>query len=973
MEVLNRNVLIIMTTAVILCLLTLLGANAATAQDDLIKSEYSYRRYSVNDGLPENYCWDVFQDSKGYIWTATSNGFARYDGQHFKVYWNERQTNVQNVTENREGNITALSFTYYAVLDPVADTLKLINHPEWRLITYSSQYMPTGYFFYKSADSDRKSLFQLSDTGLIKIWEHECLKDIDELRKPYWDKKNRIFYIPAKKYVYIVSEDNNTIRDSIAHQSILTVFPYNNTVGALGTDGIYHLENRKFKRIFEKKLIPNPSGLQAITDSENRLVIRDVTDIYRFDNKYLEHISNNVAFFNIFFDRENNLWTSSYEGLFNLFNLQFRNYTFKDANTIARSLYPDNDKVWIATYNGFLYQIKNDIIKEEKTPRTPDSYFQGKASKVGNHLFFPGGYINGDVLYFDGKKGVWLNLPNMDYYYTLPLDGNTVLFGSNQSIIIYDFTVGKIIRQLPRNALYLQPNCATVDKNGRILIGGSGGITIIEGDSIRLLDRPTDFAACRTITTDKTGKVWAASANKLFTVEGDSIKHQYTFDHLVRGMIITRNDVMIVLTLKGINIKEPGDKEFLYYDKNNGFTGEKIQMSQPIEDADGNIWILSDKTFVRFNPNALLQNQPVPTLYIRQIMTSTDNINWINTKKDENMFGYSNNNIKFQYIGINYSAIENVRYHYRLKGFQNEWSEPTKNREVTFNNLPPGDYVFEIYADAGTDDSRSETQSFAFTIKPAFWQTWWFIAISIMSLMLITAIAAIYYQRRKNAELLQRLSMEKQLNELRIKSIRLKAIPHFNANVLSAIEYYIMNRPKEEANRLLGIYSNFTYQTLREVDKASRSLQEELDYVQMYLQLEKLRFTDKFDYNIEIDQSINKEVQLPNMVLHTYCENAIKHAFATFKSGGTLKITAKQENNTVHIAVEDNGIGRRAAQSNTQVRSTKQGLDILNRQIEIYNSFNKQKIVQRVVDLVNDGIACGTRFILEVPLGFVYK
>jgi sensor histidine kinase YesM len=74
---------------------------------------------------------------------------------------------------------------------------------------------------------------------------------------------------------------------------------------------------------------------------------------------------------------------------------------------------------------------------------------------------------------------------------------------------------------------------------------------------------------------------------------------------------------------------------------------------------------------------------------------------------------------------------------------------------------------------------------------------------------------------------MQRLFLEKQLNDLRIKSIRLKAIPHFNANVLSAIEFYIMNRSKEEANRLLGIYSNFTYQTLREVDKASRSLQDE--------------------------------------------------------------------------------------------------------------------------------------------------
>jgi LytS/YehU family sensor histidine kinase len=141
----------------------------------------------------------------------------------------------------------------------------------------------------------------------------------------------------------------------------------------------------------------------------------------------------------------------------------------------------------------------------------------------------------------------------------------------------------------------------------------------------------------------------------------------------------------------------------------------------------------------------------------------------------------------------------------------------------------------------------------------------------------------------------------------------------------------------------------------------------------MYLQLEKLRFTDKFDYEVEVDPSIDKAVQIPNMVLHTYCENAIKHAFSTFQSGGVLKITAKQEENKVRVFVEDNGVGRAAAGANKHVRSSKQGLDILNRQIEIYNSFNKQKIVQQIVDLFNEGISCGTRFVLEVPCGFVYQ
>ena len=955
-----------------LCLLLLCGS-LAMAQENILKSEYSYRRYSVGDGLPENYCWDVFQDSKGYIWTATYNGFARYDGKQFKLYWQDKQTNVQNITENREGNITALSYTYYAVLDPAADTLKRINHPEWRLIPHVSQNMPTGHFLYESTETEKNALFQLSDTGLVKIWEHECLNNMGDMKKPYWDKENRKFYIPTQNSIYIVNEENNLIQDSIANQHILTIFPYGKSIGALGTDGIYKYENRKFTRIYEKTFIPNPSGLQAITDKENRLLIRDVINIYRFDEINLEPVFSNVAFFNILFDTENNLWAATYEGLFNLFNLQFRNYTFTENNNFARTLCADDDKVWIGTYEGHLYTIKDPVLKEETIPRIKESsYFQGFSAKAGNHLFFPGGYILGDVLHFDGKKGVWMNLPSWAYSFVLPLSAHTILFGSYQGVVLYDYAAGKIIRQLSRNELYLQPNCATLDRKGRILIGGSAGITVMDGDSIHPIDsKPDDFVACRNLFTDKTGKVWAASNNKLFSIDGDSIKHEYTFDHPIRGIHVTSNDLLIALTLSGINIKRPGQAEFIYYDRNNGFTGEKIQLSNLAEDSEGNIWFLADKSMVRFNPNDLLQKQIAPKLHVQQIKVSKDNIHWEDTEQ-LHPFGHRSNNIRFQYIGLNYSAIENVRYHYRLKGFQNDWSEPAKNREVTFNNLPPGDYVFEIFADAGTDESRCETQSFAFSIQPALWQTAWFLVIFIASLMLASAGVALYIQRRKNKVLMEKLRVEKELNELRISSIRLKAIPHFNANVLAAIEYYIANRTKEEAMRILGIYSDFTFKTLSEVDKAARPLSEELAYVKMYLDLEKIRFLDKFDFRIHVEDGVDHSVQLPNMILHTYCENAVKHGLMPLKSGGLLTINVSQNAHIVCISVEDNGVGRNYAAQHPQLHSTKQGLSILNRQIEIYNRFNREKINQQIEDVFENGKPNGTVFTVEVPLDFVY-
>jgi len=137
--------------------------------------------------------------------------------------------------------------------------------------------------------------------------------------------------------------------------------------------------------------------------------------------------------------------------------------------------------------------------------------------------------------------------------------------------------------------------------------------------------------------------------------------------------------------------------------------------------------------------------------------------------------------------------------------------------------------------------------------------------------------------------------------------------------------------------------------------------------VKMYLDLEKIRFIEKFDFRIQVEDGVDKSVQLPNMILHTYCENAVKHGLMPLKSGGLLTINVSQRDRIIIVSVEDNGVGRAYAAQNPQLRSTKQGLSILNRQIEIYNRFNSEKIRQQTDDLAH-----GTRFTVEVPVDYAY-
>jgi len=142
--------------------------------------------------------------------------------------------------------------------------------------------------------------------------------------------------------------------------------------------------------------------------------------------------------------------------------------------------------------------------------------------------------------------------------------------------------------------------------------------------------------------------------------------------------------------------------------------------------------------------------------------------------------------------------------------------------------------------------------------------------------------------------------------------------------------------------------------------------------VKMYLDLEKIRFIEKFDFHIRVEDEVDTNIQLPNMILHTYCENAVKHGLMPLKSGGLLTINVSQRDRIVCVSVEDNGVGRVHAAQNPHLHSTKQGLSILNRQIEIYNRFNREKIYHQVEDLLKDGKPGGTVFTVEVPLEFTY-
>ena len=948
---------------------------SAPAQEPLIKTEYSYRRYTTADGLPDLITFSIFQDSKGFIWVGSMKGLARFDGQEFKKFDSKKMSIIGFAELNRSIMGIGSNSSYNIDEDESVTQVGMVRYMSDIYCWHNSKTLPNGYGVYQI--DNKKALYEITDTGLIKTWEHELLNQMGEGDNLYWDKPNKRFFIPTEEQgVFIVKEDG-TIEKNIAVNNIANFIPYKDYFMAVGYNGLYEYKDNKIELVHEYPFFNGESAdLQLLEDSEHNLIIRTSSSLYRYGKGKLEIITDKLlSSWNMFIDKEGNIWIAAANGLFNFYKLNFKNYILLPEGSITQSIVVDkNNRLWIPSLDGRIFRIEKEKKEQIKYPTSPYDYsfFQTGSIAKDNLLYLPGGC---SILKYDCNKEAFKWLPDFPLYlinFISILPNECLLAGNTMVAMIYNPAEG-ITHTYEADKLKQYILTSYTDKQGNIILGGGSGLTFINGDSIHCLFGDS-LEMCTYITPDKNGKLWLICGNNLVSMENDNIKIEHTFKKDLCNLHITRDGIMIVTTDNELFLSPDIEKlNFIRYDQNNGYYNAfGIPSTNVAEDKDGNIYISTMEKVVSFNPKELLNKIQPPRLYLQKSMNSTDNIRWESFDMNKPTMSYRHNNIRFTPVALSFAATENIRYHYRLVGFQNEWSEPVKNREITFNNLPPGDYIFEVYSDSGTDESICETQTFSFSIIPAFWQTAWFLFACIASLIIMSTGVTIYIQRRKNKALLEKLRAEKELNELRISSIRLKAIPHFNANVLAAIEYYIANRTKEEAMRLLSIYSDFTYQTLSEVDKASRPLSEELAYVKMYLELEKIRFRDKFDFRIELDDEVNENVELPNMILHTYCENAVKHGLMPRKSGGLLIIHVSQQEQIVCVNVEDNGIGRAAASQSTHIRSSKQGLSILNRQIEIYNKFNHAKINQQVEDLINDNIACGTRFTVEVPVNFNY-
>lgn len=219
----------------------------------------------------------------------------------------------------------------------------------------------------------------------------------------------------------------------------------------------------------------------------------------------------------------------------------------------------------------------------------------------------------------------------------------------------------------------------------------------------------------------------------------------------------------------------------------------------------------------------------------------------------------------------------------------------------------------------------------------------------------------------------QQEMLQRELAESRLNALRAQMDPHFIFNAITTIQHFILNNEKLAALSYLDELSNLIRKFLEHSRRPRISLTEEIELLIAYINLESMRFSDKFGFMMNVDDDIDMDnIEIPSMLIQPYVENAIKHGLMHKTEYGTLSIHISSRENVLVCVVEDNGIGRAASKKINQWREKEHnsiGMEVTKERLEILNVTYNRNFNVEVIDLHNeDGDAIGTKVVLYIPI-----
>ena len=979
-----------------------------------------YQLFTVGDGLVQSEVTALHQDKKGFLWIGTKNGISRFDGHTFHTIRDSAGVSeawVKYICDLNDSTVWFFTTRGCLVYTYEKTTVSIRSYP----LNDGS----TGYWTKDGAGffvTDALELYQVDYQGLkhVKTNLFDGIKAV--MPENGWvdltySKIDGNFYFRSKQGALGCLRNNRI------------TYIYQGSYGKLwtGTDNRIYFFTPQMALLNLMMKIPaqtrETTKLYCISDTlvtpvadfgrntdllENSLLIRNKDTLYLASpNKSLiqTFIHGKVAAYRYPFayinamliDNEHNLWLGLATGLARLHSFSFTN--FNEADGLHKNLQfvaeDKHQKIIVGGYDKGVQKVEDGAVTNIPMPA-----FQGKSVAW---QIYPGCMKDrsGDlqisitpycIINWDGKR--------IRHDPALPIMASFSFYedtlrqlcysGTDQGLLVHKASPSgyTLLKKFPGDNTNRAVSLV-MDNAGRLLMGGFKGLSFMEGENFTALPtREFPYSeGANAMVKDHRGNIWIGNSRGLWLFDMKRFRKipNVWFNDLVVSLCRIDSTKLFIGGLHGIGFLDldtfyKTDSAIIrYFNADNGFTGNECQQNAVCYDSRGILWVATTDNLQRIDPGNLPSPLAGPKVYIVKISLLDE------TMQPEPLvitavaagtlhLTHDETNLRFDYTTPVFRGSSFVRFRYRLEGQDANWSQPTTERYAVYTNLAPGKYNFRVIACNDAGNWSASPASFTIIIRPALWQTWWVITLFVILMAGFFFWMGTLVMGHRKRLMQEKLESEKKIAELQLIAIRNQIDPHFTFNAMNSIASVILKEEKEKAYSFFVKLSTLIRQVLTSGDKVTRTLAEELVFVQNYLDIEKLRFRDSFQFNLDIIEPVNLEQEVPKMVIQTYAENALKHGLLNKKEGvGKLVITIGEHNSQLHIEIEDNGIGREKARQLKQ-SSTGRGMMILNFYYDFFDRYNEHKIIHEVTDLFTEhNKPAGTKVTVIIPTGFNYK
>lgn len=947
----------------------------------LLAQDPYYRIIDATDGLPSNEVYGLFQDSQGFIWISTDDGLCRYDGHTFKRYVSASQSSRagSNIFEDNQGRIWYENFDgrlYYVA----GDTLAALHMEE-----------VTG-FVRAGRLGDR--LYVPSLNHFVWIYDLRTLKAVGKIAQPkglvnvgigrlgdqcYWlfgegehigiDGQGKLLRVPGR-----FNQTAKTGTMAMDYQGQVMIMDYFHPA-----NGLYVYQNGQLNLLSP---LHNNGIMQTHQLSGGRLWICYTRGMEVLEMPSGAPVSQRLYFPDksisaVLVDREGNHWFgTTNEGL--LFVPDFTSQQIRTLPSGLSRIASGEGQLFVGTQDGAILRYQPETagfatLRRNESRHAIDFLRVDGQQVIDCDPMLHLTHLDGHAIPLPNKAAfkdaqrisptyLAVNTPGSSGLFRLPVPGVT---GPDH----WDATAARHPNPLDNKLVDIFMG------RGRAVVARAGDTSIFYATSNGLMRlRPHDqrelryqgrsFYAAQLQADDR--HIYALStAGDAFRITGDSLIQPLPGLPLEPPYLLMRllDDRLYLLSrrqLLQLDIDGPHPRLLNVI---SGLQGDRIN----------DIGLHGDRLALATDDGLLLLDPGQKALVLppRLLITALRISGRPHAPDSLIEVGYEENEIAIHYAILSYRTGGDYPLYYRIQG--GGWSKADpESRQLLLARLAPGNYLVEFCLGMPSTDIAAVVR---LRILRPFWMEPWFYALLL--LVLAGLVAGLLWRRgrrlqARQAMALERLELENSLRLSTLTAIRSQMNPHFFFNALNTIQAFIFSDDKRNAINYLGKFSKLTRMVLEMSEKELVSLAEELQATTLYLELEKSRFGDDFQFQIQLGPGLLPDlVSLPSMIIQPFVENAVKHGLLHQTGSKELRVSFTAQGDTLVIEIDDNGIGRKRSEALNRIRKERHrsfAVEASQKRIDLLNSGYNRIGVTYVDKYDADGLACGTTVRVSLPL-----